>query len=268
MPELPEVETIARDLREVLIGQKLLRFEAAYSAAFKPNSGVFSALKGKKLQKIERHGKFLNFFFTDDLVMTIHLRMTGQLLLTKEKQLYERARFVFEKNTLIFADLRKFGRIWLCVGGDYREKTGICSLATDAIDPAFTSASFLGALMGKKGTIKKHLLSQQVVAGVGNIYADEALFSAGVRPDRQVASLSDEEIARLYTALRTILLAAVERRGTSFSDYLDGRGHQGGYLPYLQVYGRGGEKCLVCGGILQKIRLEGRGTVLCERCQK
>lgn len=268
MPELPEVETITRNLKPIFEGRKFLDMKIFNKNSFVKGTLKISDLKGKKLQEIKRRGKFINMFFEDDLVMTIHLRMTGRLIVDSQLEKYERVRLYFEKKVLSFRDLRKFGKVWLNKVSDYEERTGISRLGDEPLASGFDLKSFEKILNRKKGNIKAVLLNQHLIAGIGNIYADESLFYAGIRPQRRTESLEKNERKKLFEGIKCSLLQGIENSGTSFSDFVNAHGKKGSNQNLLFVYNRGGKKCLRCGTILQKIKVAGRGTVFCKKCQK
>lgn len=277
MPELPEVETIVRNLRPIFEGRKFLGGEAFNASSFVSEEFSFEDLAGKKLISIERRGKFINMFFEDEFVLTVHLRMTGRLIVIEEggegeegenPQKYERVRLHLKGMSLGFHDLRKFGKVWLNKGGDYEEKTGIGRLGIEPMRREFDLKNFEALLASRKGNVKAFLLDQSRVAGIGNIYADEALFYAGIRPHRDLKSLREDEKKKLFEGVKCSLSQGIENCGTSFSDFVNAHGEKGSNQELLFVYGRGGKKCLRCGGILKKEKVAGRGTVYCEECQE
>jgi formamidopyrimidine-DNA glycosylase len=190
---------------------------------------------------------------------------------------HTRAIFELDGGRLRFTDTRKFGRIWLTEGAEAEAVLG--DLGPEPLADDFTLADFTARLRGRRGRIKPLLLDQRFLAGLGNIYADEALHRAGIHPLRQANSLTDpsaggsragDEVARLYAAIRDVLAAGVANRGTSlgdFSDYLDAQGQQGGHQRYLLAYGRAGEPCVKCGTPIERIVVGGRSTHVCPRCQ-
>ncbi|MCT4592377.1 MAG: bifunctional DNA-formamidopyrimidine glycosylase/DNA-(apurinic or apyrimidinic site) lyase [Candidatus Gracilibacteria bacterium] len=254
MPELPEVETIRRDLL-VLIGQSIRQIETSFDIQ---NT---AKIQNVSLRDIVRNGKYLTFIFENNWKITAHLRMTGQLLLSQNHEKYERARFVFDNSVLIFADMRKFGTIE--ISKNPQLKVGIDILSDD-----FTEKCFLNLVKGKKGSIKSIFLSQKLFSGIGNIYADEICFDAGILPDRAMDSLNQIEKKKLYQSIKGVIELAVFRRGTSFSDYKDASGKRGTFQNQLMVYSRAGESCKVCGNTLNKTKVQQRTTVFCSYCQK
>ncbi len=297
MPELPEVETIRRDLEKALGGRRLLSLEilAAKSA---PQSAVFLKrhLLEKRLLAILRRGKLLILSFEGEAYLLIHLKMTGQLIFlsgdsrvagghslgSKKSRAadswltavggdlpnkHTRAVLLFEGGgRLYFNDLRRFGYL------KYSDKKDLDRLIAanygpEPLTPSFSFSAFSRIFSGNR-QIKPLLLDQKKIAGLGNIYVDETLFASGIRPDRRADSLEEKEKRSLYQAINRIIKKAVEERGTTFSDYVDASGRRGGYSRLLKVYGRGGEACLKCGRKLEKTKISGRGTHFCPYCQK
>ncbi|MBI2627928.1 MAG: bifunctional DNA-formamidopyrimidine glycosylase/DNA-(apurinic or apyrimidinic site) lyase [Candidatus Niyogibacteria bacterium] len=287
MPELPEVETIRRDLCKKIIGKKITVVEIREKKIAKPDSRtLIKTLLGNKFTAIERIGKLLIFHLKrKNFFLLAHLKLTGQLvycpLATPQKftplnsceanlTRFTRTIIYFnDQSRLYFNDLRKFG--WLKIA-DKTEKEKIIkeSFGPDAISKDFNYPYFKNRLVSrKKSRIKAVLLDQRITAGIGNIYADESLFAAGLKPSRKAGSLKDAEIKKLFAAVKKILKKAIKRRGTSISDYVDGQGQPGNFSEYLKVYQREGKKCLRCKkGIIKKIYDSGRGTRFCDYCQK
>lgn len=286
MPELPEVETIRRDLESLLVGRVFAQPEVRLPKIVKSNQGEFAELlTNAEITGIDRVGKLLLFRLKDRPVsLHIHLKMTGQLiyrtddrfvagghpwpaLTTELPHKYTHLIFPFTDGTkLYFNDLRQFGFARLAPATEeeqVRQKFGL-----EPHDPEFTFDHFRSLLRGRKTILKAFLLNQQLIAGLGNIYADEVCFAAHVRPDRPTASLTETEQDRLFQACRDILAEAITHRGTTLHDYVDGNGEPGGYAKLLKVYGREGQHCLRCkNGVIAKIRLAGRGTHFCPNCQ-
>ena len=270
MPELPEVETIISNLRPIFQNHRFLGIKIFNENSVSGNPILFEKLMGKKLVEISRRGKFINMFFEDEIVLTVHLRMTGRLIVTPEREnlKYERARISFENRNLSFCDLRKFGRIWINSKSDYERATGIIKLGDEPLDKTFALKNFKKLLKGKKGNVKAFLLNQNFIAGIGNIYADESLFYAGIRPHRTVETLQNREVKLLFQGVKCSLIQGIENSGTSFSDFVNAHGEKGGNQELLFVYNRGGKKCLKCQSILMKEKIAGRGSVYCQKCQK
>jgi len=271
MPELPEVQTIVSDLHQTIIGQKIVNFETAWEKALKNTSlsEFKKTILSQKITDIQRRGKNILIFLENDWVILVHLKMTGQLIFQNKpsKNKILRHNFFLESGFLEFRDVRKFGSLNLVKKADlekYFEKLGI-----DALNPKFTTQKLTKILQkNKTKNLKSVLLEQNLITGIGNIYASEILFEAKINPHRQTGSLSAIEINQLHRAIKKILRKAVRMRGTSDSDYLDGYGHKGHFQEVLQVYRKNGQKCPICGTIIEKSTIGQRSTFYCPHCQK
>ena len=271
MPELPEVETIVSDLKPVLEGRFFVELIGTHDNSIVGALDNMAVIKDKKVVKVARRGKFINIFFENDYVMTIHLRMSGRLIACKtsdEPLKFERTRIDFNGVSLRFCDVRKFGKVWICRAVDYEKITGIERLGIEPLGGEMSVDRFVDLFKGKKGPIKKWLLDQSLIAGIGNIYADEGCFYAGIRPGHKAATLKKKDLEKLFEGVVKALRQGIKNRGTSISDFADAYGKKGQNQEVLFVYGRGGKPCLNCGQILHKTKLVGRGTVYCSRCQK
>jgi len=271
MPELPEVETVAADLREQLIGR---RFTAAHitwpRTLAEPDVEALAArLPGREVITVGRRGKYLIIGLDSGESLIIHLRMTGQLevaLLDGAALADGHVRAWFDLadgHALVFTDARKFGRIWLVKDA----ATVVGKLGPEPLDWTFTAEQLGMLLAGRRTAMKALLLDQTVIAGLGNIYADEALFLAGVHPLRPATSLSPDEIERLHSAIQFVLRESVEQRGTLLRDYRTPYGPDGAYQNRLRVYGQAGQPCPRCGTPIQRIRVVQRSTHFCPHCQ-
>lgn len=273
MPELPEVETVKRSLEPLLVNRKITGVNVYYAGVIKfPSSLEFQELIAEKeIRGINRRGKYLLFELSGGLTLVIHLRMTGQIVISPpEKQVSKHTHLVFslsDGQEMRFIDIRKFGMIYLVPTGDWHLIGGLASLGVEPLSDDFTPQKLTELLSKKKSGIKAFLLDQTKIAGVGNIYADEALHAAGLHPERKTDMLNDAEIETLYHAVRAKLQEGIAFRGTSVRDYVDGKGEKGGFQKQLKVYDRGGKPCLNCGRPLVKTTVAGRGTVFCSFCQ-
>lgn len=272
MPELPEVETIRLTILPKLIGRKIISGEILHEKMVLGTTVAefLEGVSGQKIIGLNRRGKYLLIELTADLIIGLHLRMTGQLAVEKSgsqlaKAIYFRL-FLDNETELRFRDQRKFGKVFLFEPGE--PPLSLQKIGPEPLSSEF-SASMLKSRFGRRTlAVKKALLNQEIVAGIGNIYADEALFSAGIHPARPVNSLTEAEIEALYHAIKEVLSESIENRGTTFRDYRDGEGRAGSYQNRLRVYGRKGEKCSNCGGLIVKMNYGGRGTHFCPLCQK
>lgn len=288
MPELPEVETIAGDLNKKIKGKKFKSVEVKIAKLIKlPVNQFKREIVGKGVKQVSRRAKLLLVELDSDKILLIHLKLTGQLIyrdvggkLTFGEQpiaggLQELpnkfTHIIFEfidDSQLYFNDLRKFG--WMNIASQPQiESLLAAEFGVEPLSQKFTLDAFK-QILTQKGSqkIKKVLTDQKNIAGIGNIYADESCFYAGVKPARLVRSLKTAEVKKLRQGIKKILTTAIVHRGTSAETYVDAFGRQGGYLPYLKVYGRAGEKCKRCGAVIKKIKLNGRGTHFCPECQR
>ncbi len=268
MPELPEVETIARDLAPLLRGRRIERLRAARKPpVFDRLSLPSKVVVGRRIEDVGRVGKFIILELGDELRLAVHLRMTGNLLYQASpgRVPYTRAVFALDNGAqLVFADVRKFGRMRV-LRGAARDALGV------GIDPFAREldAARLAELTARRTTrVKVWLLDQKRLAGVGNIYACEALYRARVRPTRRVGKLSLEERSALLLSLRQVLREAIRHRGSSVDDYVDAGGKEGEFQKQLSVYGRAGMPCRRCGTPIRRIVLAQRGTFFCPVCQR
>lgn len=278
MPELPEVETICRDLEPLLVGRTITRARiypgAERLAVTHAPRALERALTGRRVEALGRHGKYLLASLDDGRTWVMHLRMTGSLVHTSRgtaeapeapAHRFERARIDLDDGTALrLNDLRKFAT-WHLVD-DPRE--AMPRAGPDALSEECSVAWLRGAFARRGAAVKAALLDQAVCAGVGNIYADEACWIARIDPRTPANELGPRRVARLHAALRETLLEALDHRGSSFSDYRDGLGGEGMHHVRVHVFRRDGQPCERCGHTIAKIRLVGRGTHLCTFCQR
>jgi formamidopyrimidine-DNA glycosylase len=269
MPELPEVETIARGLREPLVGRQFTGVRIGWeNLVARPSVEEFErGLVGQRILGVKRRGKYLVFALSSGASLIVHLRMTGRLLIKENTdELDKHDHLIFELDDgreLRFNEMRKLGRVYLV--DDENEIVG--ELGPEPLDGDFVPADFAALLSGKRGMIKPLLLNQRFVAGIGNIYADEALFVARIHPERRADSLTTGEIERLYGAIRQVLRQGIENRGTTLSAYRDAEGREGRNQEVLQVSRNTGQPCPRCGMPIERTVVGGRGTYFCPKCQ-
>jgi formamidopyrimidine-DNA glycosylase len=274
MPELPEVETIVADLRPHLVGRTVVRCELLFPTIVRhPEPEVFiDSVVGMRISAVGRRGKYILIRLIDDLVLVVHLGMSGQLRLVEpETPLANHTHAVFDLDDglqLRYRDPRRFGRLLLGTESALLDARAMPALGPEPIDPAFGADDLHQRFRNRKALLKAVLLDQSTIAGVGNIYADESLHRAHLRPDRIAGSLSKKSIRRLHEALRHSLLLAIQNRGSSVDTYRDAWGEFGGQQEKLLVYGRAGEPCFTCGRPLSLVRIAGRSSVFCRRCQR
>lgn len=279
MPELPEVETIRRELSRRVINKTIQSVKIIHQKIIHtPIVDFVYALKGNKFHSIQRTGKLLQFFLEGgEQVMLVHLKMTGQLLINAKPRNYANdANENPDKHThviikfedgseLTYRDVRKFGYMKL-VSLDELEQIKR-NYGIEPLQENFTLSSFQDIFKKRKKSLKSILLDQQLIAGLGNIYVDEVCFRAGIRPSRAANKIKKSEFVKLYEACEEIIARAIEFNGTTFSDYMRTGGDQGEFAQFLQVYGKAGEECTKCSSPITKIKLAGRGTHYCENCQ-
>lgn len=264
MPELPEVETVARRMAPLLVGQTITAVEVSWKRSVdRPVLKEFiNGLCGKSFISSGRRGKYLVFGLAPIGHLLVHLRMSGDLLVVPvgaERAKHEHVILTLSNGTeLRFEDPRKFGRMYFVEHPD--EVVG--TLGPEPLDGSFGFARFFEGLQQKRGLIKPLLLDQRFIAGLGNIYVVESLWRSGIHPMRVASSIQEQEARKLFTAIRAILKTAVERQGT---DIGDGVWKQGDYNP--RAYGRVGKKCFRCGDTVQRMVLAQRGTEFCLTCQ-
>ena len=272
MPELPEVETIVRELKACVIGKKFWKFEGKLANVIKPlPQEVAAKLVGLHIENVTRRGKFIIFELDKNMCLIIHLRMTGRLLWKKvrDKEKFIRAIFTFSDGTqLIFSDVRKFGRIWLYSKNEYPEATGISRLGFEPLNQTFTLQKLIDLFYQKKGILKNTLLRQDLIAGIGNIYADEICHRIQLHPSSRLEKLTKKDLSKMYEAIQFCLGEGIKHCGVSVSDFVGTRGMLGKHQKYLQVYGRKGDACYRCTLPIQKTVVAGRGTFYCEKCQR
>lgn len=274
MPELPEVETIRRSLEEKIKGKTLVGVEVSLEKMFKgtvsedPKDGI----SGRKIKSLERRGKYLIIHLTGGMAMVIHLRMTGQLMYcSPEIEKAKHTHVIFhldDKCELRFTDQRQFGKVQLVPEKELDSISGLKSLGVEPFSSEFSREWFKKELRNKRTKIKPLLLDQTFVAGIGNIYADEALFRAKINPERVAATLSPREASKLFMTIREVLEEGINNKGTSIKDYIDGEGQQGNNQNNLRVYGRDGQPCMKCGKTIEKKSIGGRSSHFCPKCQK
>lgn len=276
MPELPEVETVCRGLNELTRGQcfqggeVLLPRSIAHPASI---AEFWEGLKNTKIQQWQRRGKYLLAKLDSNGWLGIHLRMSGQLLWVKQSEplaKHTRLRFFFpDHQELRFIDLRTFGRVWRVPPHVAPETiiTGLKKLGAEPFSAEFTPEYLEKKLQSRRCAIKTALLDQKVVAGMGNIYADEALFLGKISPFREAASLSHEEIEQLHQAIVSVLKTGIQEGGTTFNSFLNLLGVNGNYMGQAWVYGREGKPCHCCETLIQRQKINGRSSHFCSQCQ-
>lgn len=274
MPELPEVETMVRDLRGRIIGRTLTAVAASFAGCVVwPTYTEFEQrVVGNRIDAIERRGKYALLSLSSGDVLIIHRGMTGSLLLRRAgNEIEPHVRLVLrldDDSELRFKDPRKFGKVLVMHPAGTERPLPWASMGPEPLNGEFTAESLRRSLAGRKGPIKPLLLNQHIVAGLGNIYVDEALFLAQIHPERPAGMLTAHESQHLFDAIREVLRTAIERRGTTFNNYTDIEGRRGQYQDRLQVFNRTEQPCPRCGTPIRKLVVQSRGTHICPTCQR
>jgi len=272
MPELPEVETIVRGLRKKLLGKTVLLVSLLRPSLLEGESlkNFAPVLKGQKLIEIQRRGKFIIMQFSKGHSLITHLRMTGKYLVLDRDHLpdkYTRMLIEFtDGSALHYSDQRALGRLCLLRPG--KKHKSVDKLGADPFDPDFNLDLFSKLLTSVNRELKDALLDQKLIAGIGNIYASEICFGAGINPFRRTIDLTGRQLRRLHRATIKILTKAVELCGTTFSDYRDVENATGRFQNFLKVYMKQGQPCSCCGKKIIRTKQKQRSTFYCARCQK
>lgn len=274
MPELPEVETIRRTLEKKLPGNHITDVEITWPKAIRsPQPERFlEAVRGKEIKSLSRRGKYLLIHLSENLVLLVHMRMTGRLTYcTPQDPILKHTHVVFKLSNgheLRFSDARKFGRISLVPTPLLKEIPELKNLGPEPLDKSFTRDTLRKSMRRRRSRLKTLLLDQTFLAGLGNIYADEVLHRARLHPERLATNLNQREVGRLYRSIREVLQEAITHRGTTIRDYVDGNGNEGYFQKLLRVYGRENKPCFKCGKPISKVKINGRSTYYCSQCQK
>jgi formamidopyrimidine-DNA glycosylase len=273
VPELPEVETLRGDAERLLVGRRIVAADLLVPAVLRePTPTAFvAALRGAAIVGAERRAKYLLLGLEDDRVLALQLAIYGQLLLCPSNTPREPETLLVlalaDGGEVHLRDGSNYTRIWLVPRDDLREALRLDTLGPEPLAPAFTLDELRERLGGRRARLKGLLLDQHVIAGLGNIYVDEALWRARLHPARTASSLSERELAALHEAIRSVLAEAIEHRGTTFHTYRDLLGEKGHHQDALAVFHRQGKPCPRCGTPVQRTSLTGRDTHLCPTCQ-
>ena len=278
MPELPEVETIRRDLDKEVVGKRIKTVEVTGLRSirrYKSKKPFIAALEGRKVSGVQRKGKYLLLKLDDGCVLVIHLGMSGQLLRAKgpKEPLFKHTHVVItftQGGQLRYVDPRTFGELFVTSPDELEAQVPeLHHLGFDPLEDVISWTTFGERLTSKKTKLKTLLMDQKFIAGIGNIYADEILFNAGLRYDRDSQSLTSQEVRRLYRAMIETLQEAIKHRGSSLADeqYRDVFGEVGDFQSQHKVYDREGQPCRRCRSPIVRVKQGGRSTFLCEQCQ-
>jgi formamidopyrimidine-DNA glycosylase len=273
VPELPEVETIRRQLAPALEGRRVESVEVLdprWSDPAPPEA-IEDALRGRRIESVGRRGKYLIVSLDDDVHLVMHLRMTGNLLLTDASDDPPHLRVIItldDGRRLLFVDQRRFGTGDVLLGSEALGQYFDSRLGVEPLSADFTAEALRALARGRKQPVKAFLLNQERVAGVGNIYADEALFRARIHPLRPVGKLKRDQIEALRGAVVDALELGIDSKGASIDDYRHVDGERGSFQDRFLVHTRAGEPCPRCGTPIEKLRAAGRGTYVCPSCQR
>jgi len=278
MPELPEVETIKSQLELLIVGKKIIDIDVSLPKMVRLLLNKFRKIViGSKIKTISRRAKILIIELNNGWSVLIHLKMSGRLIfrlkgekLQIEDKKWNHLIYYFSDGSRLFHnDLRQFGYVKLIKTDKLTDFFQKEKFGPEPLKKDFTFDDFLAILKQKpKARIKQFLMNQQNIAGIGNIYSDEILFFARVHPLRRVNKLKNLEIKKIFEGIKRILPKALKLRGTSDNDYLDALGNKGKYAMQLKVYGREGERCKRCGGVVERLKIGGRSTHYCPKCQR
>jgi len=273
VPELPEAETIVRGLRPVIVGQKIRRVEVIHADVLRAPARSFArAVRGRTIQGVGRRGKNVLIHLDDGRVIAVNLGMTGRLVpVTVDDRhagewTHPAVRFLFEgTDALVFDDTRRFGTVECLTSDAWAVRSA--RMGPEPLEKAFTTRTLHAALSGSKAPVRSWLLDQRKIAGVGNIYANEALHLAGIHPMRQARSIDRDDVAKLRQSIRRVLNRAIRAGGTTIRDYRTAEGAAGRYARRLLVYGRDGSPCARCGSEIRRVVFGGRSAFFCPTCQ-
>jgi len=280
MPELPEVETIVRGLASRVINKRIANIELFYEKLLRDCEGqvlniearnsLLENIKGKKITNITRRGKYIVIHF-EDIYIIVHLRMTGKFSSEKSilKNKHTHLVFFFEDGDILaYNDVRKFGTFQVALCNEDLLKTSMSRLGPEPLEAYFTLEYLKNELQKSKKNIKAFLLTQEKIAGIGNIYADEVLFYAKVSPKRTADSLTEDEILKVHQGIREKLNQGIQSGGATIRDYVNEAGKKGNFQNLIKVYGKKGEKCIDCDSFLTTETVAGRTSTWCPSCQK
>jgi len=272
VPELPEVETVARSLRRTVIGRTIASVDIFKTDRIYPAKRQFiDILSGATFRDVRRRGKNLLIDLSNEYTLWVHLKMTGHFRLRPSSEMVEKHDHVVfhladENEDLLFNDYRRFGRLRLYPTSEIMNCRGIVDLGPEPLE--ISADDFMTLLKSSHRMIKPALMDQTFIAGIGNIYADESLFRARIHPRRQTDSLSKAKIEELYTHIQSILRKAIRLMGTSVDTFSGLNGNPGRFQKYLLVYGREGESCPRCGGAIRREKIGSRSSHFCPHCQR
>lgn len=277
MPELPEVETIARGLSKVLVGRRIKRVRTVFPGIVKQDCSLFKReLSGRTIKTVRRRGKYLLMDLSGGRTILVHLGMTGSFLFATKNPKGSKGSRVDKHDHVVFSfrdcdellrynDQRKFGKLKVFDTKNEAKLPELKKLGPEALE--ISSSEFVELFRARKGRIKPTLLNQQIISGLGNIYADESLYLARIHPAQKINSISEKKLRNLHQAVRKILLKAIKAGGSSIDNYVQVDGKLGNFQLQHKAYGREGEPCGRCGAKIKRIKISQRSSYFCPRCQ-
>jgi len=272
MAELPEVEIITQDLKKTIIGKKIKRIEEICPENLRRKSSIgLNEILNKKITSIKRRGKYIVISFSKGYSLLIHLGMTGHLFYKRGREpINKHDLLIFDflsgKNRLIYNDIRRFGSVTVVDSAVLQKLNIFNKMGPEPL--MVTKEEFLRIFRNRKSKIKSLLLDQKIIAGLGNIYADEALFQAKIHPEERANTLSEKKLEMLRGSIKRILVKAIQEGGSTIINYCNLFGEEGKYQNYHKVYSRKGLPCALCGTTIEKIRVSQRSSFYCPKCQK
>lgn len=273
MPELAEVETLKRYLERYIKNLIITDyFQYRDNLRYPIATNIQENVAGAKIIDVRRRAKFLNLYLDNEYILTYHLGMSGRLVF--EPTCYERKKhdhIIIEcghNRKLVFNDARRFGMVYLSKAKELAQQKFMANMGIEPLEDEFNAEYLFNLVQGKKVPIKNYVMDNKVVVGVGNIYAAESLFKAGIHPEIQARSLDFQQISSLVAAIKEVLKAAIDNGGTTLRDFVNGDNTPGYFQQKLAVYGRDGQPCFICNNTIEKFRQAGRSSFFCPECQK
>lgn len=268
LPELPEVETIRRDLEKTVVGLKIDSIDIFDDKKIRNNDAeeFRQGIVGSHIKSVGRRAKVFLIALSNGNTLLIHLKISGQLVLRNEggpSDRFNRLIFHLDGKELRFNDMRRFGFLKVIPTKERDSAPELADFGIEPLESDFTYHKFEELIAGKKTRIKPLLMDQSLIVGIGNLYADEILFLSGVRPTRQTTSLTEDELKSIYGNIGGVLNEAIEHRGSSVDQYVDIEGKRGGHVPFIKVYRRTGEPCFVCGTPIERVKIGSRSAHYC-----
>jgi formamidopyrimidine-DNA glycosylase len=269
MPELPEVETVVRGLRSEIVGQKIIDIKLSDKKLRQKFPENITDIIGSKIRSVERRSKYIIINLDNSKALVVHLGMSGKLLFGNKipANKHDHVKIKLSHENLVYNDPRRFGLVTLVANDEFETHPLFNELGVEPLTDAFDANMLKSLVRNKVGNIKSFIMNAKYIVGVGNIYACESLFYSGIHPLRQPKSLTDVELKKLVTNIKKVLKAAIESGGSTLRDYVRSNGDVGSFQHEFAVYGRKGQSCKTCGTKIDMVRMAGRSTFFCPKCQ-